>query len=80
MLSRQGVAMMTCAGLPEWVATSEDEFVQRAAAFAADVEGLATLRQGLRQRVQSSPLFDTDRFAAEFQDALEAMWAEKARA
>lgn len=74
MLSRQGLGMMTSVGLADWVAHGEDDFVRRAAAFAGDMEALATLRRGLRERVGASPLFDGARFASHLQDAIRGMW------
>jgi predicted O-linked N-acetylglucosamine transferase (SPINDLY family) len=73
-LSRQGRSLLTNAGLPEWVANDADDFVARAVARAADLDGLADLRRGLRQRLQASPLFDAPRFAAHFEAALRGMW------
>ncbi|HXZ91789.1 MAG TPA: tetratricopeptide repeat protein [Burkholderiales bacterium] len=73
-LSRQGIGLLMNAGLPEWIAANADEYVGKSAAFAADLDCLATLRSGLRQRVLNSPLFDAQRFARHFEAALRAMW------
>ena len=62
------------AGLPDWIATDEDEYVAKAVEQAANMERLATLRAGLRQQVLVSPLFDSKRFARNFEDALWGMW------
>lgn len=77
LLARQGASMMHCAGLPQWVAGSEDEYFERALAHAADLDGLARLRAGLREQVLASPLFDARLFAARLQEALLGMWQEK---
>ncbi len=74
MLSRQGASMLACAGLEEWIARSEDEYVARALFLAADVSRLAQLRLGLREQVFASPLFDARRFAVHLEDALYGMW------
>ena len=73
-LSRQGVGLLTNAGLPDWIATDPDDYVARAVAHAADVRRLAALRAGLRQQVMASPLFDAPRFAHHFEAALRGMW------
>jgi protein O-GlcNAc transferase len=82
VLSLQGDRFMSCtagsiahnAGLPDWIAVDEDDYVARAVAFASDLERLAALRAGLRQQVLASPLFDAPRFARNFEDALWGMW------
>ena len=74
LLARQGVSLLTAAGLPEWVAASRQEYVVKAVALASDQAGLAALRSGLREQVLASPLFDAPRFARNFEDALWGMW------
>lgn len=74
LLSRQGAQLMTAAGLPDWIARDEADFVPRAAAICADLPQLALLRAGLRAQVARSPLMDAPRFAAALTDALERMW------
>lgn len=74
MLSRQGLGLLVNAGLPDWVAHSTDEYVNKAVAFASDLDALARLRQGLRAQVLASPVFDADRFADDMNGALRGMW------
>jgi predicted O-linked N-acetylglucosamine transferase (SPINDLY family) len=77
MLSRQGASLMTAAGLPEWVACSEDDFVTKAIILAGSkqaLERLAALRGGLRELLASSPLFSASRFARHLEQALWGMW------
>ena len=45
-------------GLGDWVVDTEDEFVEKAIAFANDLPLLAELRRTLRERVQNSPFMD----------------------
>ena len=73
-LSRQGVGLLMNAGLPEWVASSPDDYVARAVSHAINLERLAALRKGLRQQVLASPIFDAKRFAQHFETALRGMW------
>ena len=73
-LSRQGVGLLMNVGLPEWIATDLDDYVARAVSHAGDLQALATLRNGLRQQVLASPIFDAPRFACHFEDALRGMW------
>jgi predicted O-linked N-acetylglucosamine transferase (SPINDLY family) len=75
-LSRQGVGLLMNAGLPEWIAGDEENYVVRAVTHASDLRELAALRSGLRQRVMDSPIFDAPRFAQHFETALRGMWRE----
>jgi predicted O-linked N-acetylglucosamine transferase (SPINDLY family) len=74
MLSRQGEALVRCAGLQDWIAEDASRYVDLALAHARDVPALATLRRSLRERVLASPLFDGPRFAADLAAALTGMW------
>ncbi|MGB8409896.1 MAG: glycosyltransferase, partial [Gallionella sp.] len=82
VLSLQGDRFLSCtagsiahnAGLPEWIAAGQDDYVSKAVAFASDLPKLAALRAELRSRVLASPLFDAPRFARNFGDALWGMW------
>ncbi|NVZ11800.1 tetratricopeptide repeat protein, partial [Allochromatium humboldtianum] len=76
LLARQGASLLTAAGLPDWVAHSEDEYVGKAITFAQNPASLAVLRAGLRERVARSPLFDAPRFASHLSQALWVMWRE----
>lgn len=73
-LARQGVGLLMNAGLPEWVASDQDDYLSRAIAHASDTQRLASLRAGLRQQVLASPIFDASRFAKHFETALRGMW------
>jgi predicted O-linked N-acetylglucosamine transferase (SPINDLY family) len=74
MLGRQGQALLHQVGLDDWVAHSDDAYVERAIALAQDRQGtLATLRhlrRTLRKTARTSPLFDATRFAADFEALL----------
>jgi len=73
-LSRQGVGLLMNSGLPEWIAADADDYVARAVSHAGDLQRLAALRNGLRQQVMASPIFDAPRFARHFENALRGMW------
>jgi len=61
-------------GHPEWIAATEDEYVEKAATLAADPAGLASLRAGLRQQMQASALMDEPGFARQVEAAFRAMF------
>ena len=77
LLERVGASLLTCAGLSDWVAWSEQEYVELAVKHATDIDELARLRAGLRQQVATTALFDAHRFAVQFEDAMFAIWERK---
>lgn len=74
LLARQGASILRTAGLDEWIAKSESEYIEKAIIFARDLPKLAELRSGLRTQISSSPLFDAKLFARNFEAALWSMW------
>lgn len=70
MLARQGASLLHAAGLDNWIAASKPDYVSRAIHFGNDLPALAKLRQNLRVQVQASPVFDAERFARNFENAL----------
>lgn len=77
---RVGLSLLNAVGLPEMVAISPDDYVERAAALAFDRGRLASLRAGLRDQLQASPLFDYDGGAKELARLYRMMWQEWCRA
>ncbi len=75
-LSRQGVGLLMNAGLPEWVAVDHGDYVARAVSHAGDLQTLASLREGMRNQVLASPIFDAPRFANHFAAALRSIWRD----
>ncbi|NOT81327.1 MAG: tetratricopeptide repeat protein, partial [Gallionella sp.] len=50
-LSHMGESILHNAGLPDWIAQDEDDYVAKAIQFAGDLPKLAALRAGLREQV-----------------------------
>jgi predicted O-linked N-acetylglucosamine transferase (SPINDLY family) len=73
-LSHAGETFASNAGLPDWIATDDDDYVTKAVRFASDLGHLADLRARLRAQVLASPLFDAPRFARNFETAMWGMW------
>jgi predicted O-linked N-acetylglucosamine transferase (SPINDLY family) len=71
-----GASFMTSAGLPEWVASDDDSYVDIARRMAADRGALLELKRGLRERLLDRPGWDIDGYAVDFMRALEGMWAQ----
>jgi protein O-GlcNAc transferase len=71
-VSRTGVSLLNAAGLPEWVAGTDDQYIEIAAGLASNLPRLSAMRAGLRERVRSSPLWGGRRLARELESACRA--------
>jgi protein O-GlcNAc transferase len=78
LVGRQGASMLRCAGLDDWIAANEQEYVRIALEKVTDLAALVDLRATLRASVLASPLFDGARFAKNLESALWRMVATKA--
>ncbi|AJK44697.1 tetratricopeptide repeat protein [Burkholderia plantarii] len=74
LASRAGAVWMSSVGLEQFVADSADDFVARGIALANDLEGLADVRRGLRERCRQSPGFQPERIANAVSDAFRMAW------
>ncbi len=77
-VSRVGVSLLNAMELPELVASSEDEYLAIAAHLAEDEPRRVSLREGMRARMQASPLMNPGAFAASMDEAFLRMWREYA--
>jgi tetratricopeptide (TPR) repeat protein len=74
IVGRAGLGFATNLGLPELVASTEDDYVRIAAELARDLDRLAEMRVGLRARMQASPLMDEARFVEQIECAYRDAW------
>ena len=73
-VSRMGASFMQAAGLPEWVAKDDADFVRRAVALSQDRAALLKLKMGMRERLLALPAWDIDAYAQDLQAAVRKMW------
>jgi len=73
-VSRMGASFMAAAGLTDWVAATDAEYVEMAVRMAADRQALLDLKVGLRKRLLSLPAWDIDQYTRDFEGALRQMW------
>jgi predicted O-linked N-acetylglucosamine transferase (SPINDLY family) len=78
-VGRAGLSQLHQLGLAELAAESDDAFIGRIVALAADLPRLAALRARLRPRMESSPLMDAARFARHLEAAYRQAWSNYAR-
>ena len=73
-VGRIGAAVLAALGHPEWIASTEDEYVAKAVALASDPDRLVASRAALRAQLEASPLMDEAGFADAVERAYRAMW------
>jgi len=71
---RVGASLLTTLGLEELIANTTQAYVAAVAALAGDLDRLADMRAGLRQRLQASKLCDRAGFARDIEAAYREMW------
>ena len=74
-VGRIGSAILHGVGHPEWIAESEDDYVEKVLALASDLPALAQLRANLRAQMQASRLMDEAGFARTVEAAYQDMFA-----
>jgi predicted O-linked N-acetylglucosamine transferase (SPINDLY family) len=72
--SRQGVGLLSSVGLTDLLAKDPEAYVETAVRLAGNLERLAELRAGLRQRMRQSPLTDVPGFTRDLEEAYRTMW------
>ena len=74
--SRSAASILTTLGLTDWIASSPEDYVERAARASRNPALLAGLRSTLRARMQASPLMDEARFTRDLESLYRQMWCE----
>ena len=75
-VGRLGSAILTALGHPEWIARTEEEYIDKAVALATDIDHLAILRAGLRDQMKRSVLMDEPAFARSVESAYRELWRQ----
>ena len=76
LVSRIAGSQLNAIGLPELITTSFAEYQALALRLATEPGLLDGYRERLRANRHTSPLFDTARYARDFEDAMLRIWAE----
>ena len=79
-VSRVSASLLTHLGRPEWIASSETEYIEKCAGLAADLPWLAELRAGQREQMRLSPLCDAPRFTKNLEAAFREVWRRRCEA
>ena len=71
--SRCGESILKNAGLDNFIATNNEDYINKAVFYANNINKLENLRKNLFNKILETPLFDTKRFSEDFCEALENM-------
>ena len=75
-VSRVGLSVLSRVGLEVFVASTPEEYVAKACAFAQQTDALDQIRRSLRDRLLASPLCDPGRLGREVTAAFRQMWRQ----
>jgi predicted O-linked N-acetylglucosamine transferase (SPINDLY family) len=73
-MQRLGAAILRPLGLDRWVVDSPEQYVERGAELAGDIDALEELRGQLRTRMRESAFMDYEGFTRAVEDAYEDMF------
>ena len=76
MMSRVAASALFGAGYPEFVTYSKEEYLDKAVALAGDLDKLALIRSGMREKISASALFDGPLIAKNFGLKMREIWHE----
>jgi predicted O-linked N-acetylglucosamine transferase (SPINDLY family) len=71
-----GASVLHAAGKPEWIAESDEAYIERAVTLGSLPYALAAVRRDLRGEVEGSPLCDTQRFVRAMEKVYRQAWDE----
>ena len=73
-LSRNGLSILSAAGVAEFAAATPEDYIQVASTFANDLPRLAAIRAGMRERLKRTPLLDQQRFTRNLESIYRDVW------
>lgn len=76
-ISRWGISLLSAVGLPDLVAEDDDSYVALAVRLAGDPDFLAAKRDGLRARMQRSPLMDEQGYTRALEAGYREAWRRR---
>jgi protein O-GlcNAc transferase len=71
---RMAASILTRLGLEQFIAESEQQYIDLAVQWSQRLDALAALRQTMRQRMRASPLCDAAGFVRHLEDAYRFAW------
>ena len=75
-VGRIGSHYLTAAGHSEWIAHSEEEYVEKACELSSNLKALSKIRGQLRSDMENSPIRNEKAFVKELEKTYQSMWEE----
>ena len=75
-VGRVGASILTNVGLTDFIANDINDYIELAAKMSANTKYLKEIREGLRERMQSSPLCDGLSFAGDVEEVYQNIWSK----
>ena len=77
--SRCGESILKNANIENFIASSNDDYIKKAFFYSNNINELDKARKHLFDKINDTPLFDTNRFSIDFCEALEKMQKIKSK-
>ena len=74
-VARCAASMLNAVGLPEMVTKTEKDYEELALKLATDKSLLSSIKERLAQNRLSTPLFDTEKYTKDLEDAFEVAYS-----
>ena len=71
---RVGASLMTTIGLAQLISSNVDDYIDKAAELAGNMQVLSDLRMSLRERMSDSNLLNGEKFTHQLEDCYRGMW------
>ncbi|AZB71591.1 SPY protein [Synechococcus elongatus] len=68
MVSRNSASLLHALNLQDWIAETDEEYIEKGVQFAQSIDQLALLRQGMRERFMQSELYDSQDLTRHLED------------
>jgi len=75
-VGRIGASVLESVEHQQWIASNEEEYIEKAVNLASDLEQLAIIRSQLRMRMQALPVMDEAGFVSKLEAAYRKMWQQ----
>ena len=78
--ARFGVSILENVGYAEWIAQTEDQYIEKAVELAGDTDLLGRLHGGeLRERMEASPLMNARLYMEDLETTYKKIWSSQAQ-
>ncbi|QFZ92969.2 tetratricopeptide repeat protein [Synechococcus elongatus] len=68
MVSRNSASLLHALNLQDWIAETDEEYIEKGIQFAQSIDQLVLLRQGMRERFMQSELYDSQDLTRHLED------------